>query len=126
MLSGAHLMTTPEESMLPAGERSLSRRFLLCAFTLFASYCLAGNLALAWHEFGHSLGIWLAGGKVLGFVLAPQGYSAAYAARDFRSNSPRIMAASSRLRVAQLSGRRLAWRFSSPPNSSTGVPSVGS
>jgi hypothetical protein len=76
-------MAISDESIPPARERRPPRRFLLIAFTLFASYCLAANLALALHEFGHGLGIWLAGGKVLGFVLAPQGYSAPYAARDF-------------------------------------------
>jgi hypothetical protein len=54
----------------------------LVAFTLFASYCFGANAALALHEVGHGVGIRLAGGRVLGFVLAPQGYSAPYAARD--------------------------------------------
>jgi hypothetical protein len=88
-------MKVSNESEPPANERKSPRRFPLITFTLFASYCLAANVALALHEFGHGLGIWLAGGKVLGFVLNPQGYSACYAARDhsvdFATNYGRLI-----------------------------------
>ena len=62
------------------------RNFWPVALTLFASYTLAANLAIALHEFGHATGCWLAGGKVLGLVLAPQGYAGSYAARDFSTD----------------------------------------
>jgi hypothetical protein len=55
---------------------------VLIAFTLFASYCLSVNLAIALHEIGHLIGCWTGGGKALGLVLAPQGFSGSYAARD--------------------------------------------
>jgi hypothetical protein len=54
----------------------------LVALTLFASYCLGANAAIALHELGHAVGCWLAGGKMLGLVLGPQGLSGSYAARD--------------------------------------------
>jgi multisubunit Na+/H+ antiporter MnhG subunit len=79
-------MKASEESRPPAGERGPSRRSFLIAFTLFASYCLGANVAIALHEFGHALGCWLAGGKVLGLVLAPQGYSGSSAARDLSAD----------------------------------------
>jgi hypothetical protein len=68
--------TSPGAESLPAP------RAALVAFTLFASYCLAANVAIALHECGHALGCWIAGGKMLGLVLGPQGYSGSYADRD--------------------------------------------
>jgi hypothetical protein len=56
---------------------------LLLAFTLLGSYCITANAAIALHELGHGLGMVAGGGKLLGFYLAPQGYSGSYAARDF-------------------------------------------
>ncbi len=79
-------MTIADVSILPAGEQRPLRSLFLIAFTLGASYCLGANLAVALHEFGHALGCWLAGGRVLGLVLAPQGYSGSYAARDFSAD----------------------------------------
>lgn len=55
----------------------------LIGFTLFASYGFAANVAIGLHELGHAVGCWLAGGRVLGLYLAPQGYTLSYAARDF-------------------------------------------
>src|SRR5262245_1769567 len=79
-------MKGSDASIPPADERGPSRRSFLIAFTLFASYCLGANVAIALHELGHALGCWIAGGKVLGLVLAPQGYSGSYAARDFSAD----------------------------------------
>jgi hypothetical protein len=76
-------MMISEELISPAGGRRATVRLLVVAFTLFASYCLAANVAIALHEFGHALGCWLGGGRVVGLFLAPQGYSGSYAARDF-------------------------------------------
>jgi hypothetical protein len=63
-------------------ERITSRNPWLVSFTLFASYAFGTNVAIALHEFGHAMGCWLAGGKILGLYLAPQGYSASYARPD--------------------------------------------
>jgi hypothetical protein len=75
-------MTSSDERTPPANEPAPPRSAVLIAFTLFASYCLGANAAIALHESGHALGCWLAGGKMLGLVLGPQGYSGSYAARD--------------------------------------------
>jgi hypothetical protein len=72
---------TSDDPTLPAGEPP-PRPLSLIAFTLFASYCLGANAAVALHELGHALGGWLAGGKILGLYLNPQGYAGSYAARD--------------------------------------------
>jgi hypothetical protein len=80
---GADPMVDTDEPRLPAGERSPMRRSFLIALTLFGGYGLAANAAIALHEFGHALGIWLAGGTVRGLYQAPQGYAGSYAARDF-------------------------------------------
>src|SRR5262245_32183074 len=79
-------MTRSDDSTPPADERQPPRRLALIAFMLFASYCLGANVAIALHEFGHALGCLLAGGKVLGLVLGPQGYSGSYAARDLSAD----------------------------------------
>jgi multisubunit Na+/H+ antiporter MnhG subunit len=79
----ADSMTGSDEPLTPDGPERTGRRFPLVAFTLFASYCFAANAAIALHELGHAVGIWLAGGRVLGLYLAPQGYAGSYAARDF-------------------------------------------
>src|SRR4029079_9293048 len=57
---------------------------LLIGMTLFGSYCLTANMAIALHEMGHIAGCWIGGGKPLGLVLGPQGISGSYAARDAR------------------------------------------
>jgi hypothetical protein len=75
-------MSSFNQPALPASERHPPRSRLLIAFTLFASYCLGTNVAIALHEFGHALGCWIGGGKMLGLVLHPQGFSESYAARD--------------------------------------------
>ena len=49
-------MTTSAESIKPASESRPPRRFFLIAFTLFASYCLAANVAIFLHELGHAVG----------------------------------------------------------------------
>jgi hypothetical protein len=75
-------MNSSVESILPASERGPLHKGIVIAFSLFASYCLGVNVALTLHEFGHALGCWIAGGKMLGLVLSPQGYWESYAARD--------------------------------------------
>jgi hypothetical protein len=75
-------MKPSDELTPPASEQGPPRSTVLIAFTLFASYCLGANVAIALHEFGHALGCWTAGGRMLGLVLGPQGYSGSYAARD--------------------------------------------
>jgi hypothetical protein len=75
-------MNSSIETTPSATERSSLRKGIVIAFTLFASYCLGVNVALALHECGHALGCWIAGGKMLGLVLSPQGYSESYAVRD--------------------------------------------
>src|SRR5262245_12960697 len=78
-------MGTSNPLISPEAERGPTRNGALIVFTLFASYCLGVNVAIALHEFGHALGCWIAGGKMLGLVLAPQGLSGSYAARDVRA-----------------------------------------
>jgi hypothetical protein len=75
-------MMTVDKLAPPAIQNASARNVLLLAFTLMGSYCISANMAIAFHEFGHGVGIWLAGGKFLGLFLAPQGYSGSYAARD--------------------------------------------
>jgi hypothetical protein len=53
------------------------------AFTLFAAACLAHNLSIAAHEFGHALGTWLGGGEVIEFVVNPLATSHVYAGPEF-------------------------------------------
>src|SRR4051794_4936963 len=76
-------MTTADRPTPPAGDRAPPRRFAVVALTLFPSYGLATNVAIAPPELGHAPGCWSAGGKVLGLSLAPQGSAGSYAARDF-------------------------------------------
>src|SRR5262245_34016558 len=78
-------MKAPSELTPRPSEEGATRNPGLIAFALFASYCLSANVAIALHELGHALGCWLAGGKVLGLVLGPQGYSGSYAARDIHA-----------------------------------------
>jgi hypothetical protein len=52
-------------------------------FTLFAAACLAHNLAIAAHEFGHALGTWLGGGEVIEFVVNPLTTSHVFAGPTF-------------------------------------------
>jgi len=70
------------DSMDPCSDAHERPSVLLMAVTLFGSYCLATNVAIALHELGHILGCWIGGGKPLGVVLGPQGVSGSYAARD--------------------------------------------
>src|SRR5262245_4120348 len=65
-----------------AGEPPVPPSRWLVAVTLAASYAIGANAAVALHECGHALGGWAAGGKMLGLVLGPQGFSGSYAARD--------------------------------------------
>ncbi len=76
-------MMTVDKLAPPVTQNASARNVLLIAFTLMGSYCISANMAIALHEFGHGVGIWLAGGKFLGLFLAPQGYTGSYAARDF-------------------------------------------
>jgi hypothetical protein len=55
----------------------------LMAFTLFAAACVAHNLSIAAHEFGHALGTWLGGGEVIEFVVNPLATSHVYAEPEF-------------------------------------------
>jgi hypothetical protein len=67
------------------GDRQCARpaNGAVIAFTLFAAACLAHNLALAAHEFGHALGTWLGGGEVIEFVVNPLTTSHVYAGSEF-------------------------------------------
>lgn len=66
----------------PTPPENIRHRGMLIAVTLLGSYCLGANAAIALHELGHALGAWLAGGRVLGIFLAPQGYAGSYMALD--------------------------------------------
>jgi hypothetical protein len=75
-------MKPSDERTQLANGQGPPRSAVLIAFTLFGSYCLGANVAIALHECGHALGCWIAGGKMIGLVLSPQGYSGSYAWRD--------------------------------------------
>jgi hypothetical protein len=47
----------------------------IIALTLFGSFAVGMNLSSALHEFGHAVGIWLAGAQVTGLYLTPFGAS---------------------------------------------------
>jgi hypothetical protein len=78
--SGVCSMKVSDDSVQP-GSKAVPSPFLV-AFTLLASYCIGANAAIALHEFGHALGCWIAGGRMLELVLGPQGFSGSYAACD--------------------------------------------
>jgi hypothetical protein len=70
-----------EDSREPTRPASTS----LIAFTLLAAACVAHNLSIAAHEFGHALGTWLGGGEVIEFVINPLATSHVYAGPEFTS-----------------------------------------